>query len=123
VLILDRKRTPADLTPVSRWPPALSSHWREQNSFCLAIGRILEDNRVLNWIGKELQPPEPAPLRASHGRPGGYLALLQLHQAHRSQAHGCIPRTDPDLGQPKNADPDPLALGTDPAPDPSIIKQ
>jgi hypothetical protein len=34
-----------------------------------------------------------------------------------------IPRTDPDLGQPKNADPDPLALGTDPATDPSIIKQ
>ncbi len=34
-----------------------------------------------------------------------------------------IPRTDPDLGQPKNVDPDPLALGTDPAPDPSIIKQ
>ncbi len=27
----------------------------------------------------------------------------------------------PDLGQPKNADPDPLASGTDPAPDPSVI--
>ncbi len=44
-----------------------------------------------------------------------------IFSSHWVRIH--IPRTDPDLGQPKNADPDPLALGTDPAPDPSIIKQ
>ncbi len=44
-----------------------------------------------------------------------------IFSSHWVRIH--IPRTDLDLGQPKNADPDPLALGTDPAPDPSIIKQ
>ena len=44
-----------------------------------------------------------------------------IFSSHWVRIH--IPRTDPDLGQQKNADPDPLALGTDPAPDPSIIKQ
>ena len=44
-----------------------------------------------------------------------------IFSSHWVRIH--IARTDPDPGQPKNADPDPLALGTDPAPDPPIIKQ
>ena len=44
-----------------------------------------------------------------------------IFSSHWVRIH--IPRTDPDLGQPKNADPDPIALGTDPAPDPSIPNQ
>jgi hypothetical protein len=45
--LLDRERTPAARTCSITGPPALSFHWSEQNSFCLVIGRILEDNHVL----------------------------------------------------------------------------
>jgi hypothetical protein len=64
VLILDRKRTPADRTPVSRGP---------QPSVLIRGSRILSGLRLvgfwriiacLNWIGKEFQPPATAPLRA-----------------------------------------------------------
>ncbi len=64
----------------SRRPPALSSHWREQNSFCLAIGRILEDNRVLIVQAKNSSRPH---LFHSGPQPPVLIGMIRILSALR----------------------------------------